>query len=188
MRSGKRAMGWVSVLWCACLVAPGAADARAAGTGHSPLQLCGEATRTQPGIGTAYHGMVQNDTYALSALVPPGLTAWSGVATEAPFHGFTMFLGPESCVIFQIQLRVEDDPAPNLRGATKRLDGVRMIESRRVALRKGARFLTRETVFSHAQPHEIDDGSVLLITPESRRAASERAYEQFVRSLNFHGR
>lgn len=189
MRNDRLAAGWIPVLLCTSLFLVAGPEARAAeSSAHFPFQTCGEATLTRPGVGTAYRWMVRNDTYAFSAVIPAGLTGWSGVAPEAPFHGFTVFLGPESCVIFQIQLRVDDGPPADLRGAVRRRDGVRMIERRNAGLRNGVRFVATKTMFSHARAQEVDDGSVVLITPESRRVADERVYRQFVRSLKFGGR
>lgn len=45
---------------------------------------CRHATMAKPGVGDQYKGAVSNEDYAFSLRIPTGLTAWSGVAREAP--------------------------------------------------------------------------------------------------------
>ena len=80
---------------------------------------CRQATTTLPQKGVAYRGAVTNDDYHFSARIPSDLTGWGGIADNAPFHGFTMFLDAkgDSCIVFEIHLRVDRIDTP------KRLSG-----------------------------------------------------------------
>ena len=85
-----------------------------AAASQSTVMRCEEATRARPQTSVAYTGQVDNDDYKLSLRVPDGLKGWGGVAPNAPFHGFTIFLDsePDACVLFEVHLRVDPTDAP----------------------------------------------------------------------------
>jgi len=47
------------------------------------LRTCVQVTSARPGVGNSYQGPVRNSDYDFKALIPPNLTAWSGV--KRPF-------------------------------------------------------------------------------------------------------
>ena len=150
---------------------------------------CGQATAVQPEVGNAFRGVVANEDYGLSARIPSGLTGWGGVAKDAPFHGFTIFLDSQkkACIDFQIHIRVDDDDAPkrSLHATSMRLGKARAWQSIREGRVADESVTNIRTSFSFKQPNQVDDGEVLLIVPTSRLPEAKRTYDAFIRSLKF---
>src|SRR5580693_6920762 len=75
-----------------------------------PILTCKAVSLARPGNGVQYRGNVSNGDYRFSATVPAGLAGW-GAGSDAPFHGFTIFLADQavgnSCIVFRIGMRVE---------------------------------------------------------------------------------
>ena len=150
---------------------------------------CRDVVTTRPGMGQAYTGTVENSDYNFSARIPPGRTAWGGVAESAPFHGFTIFLGPraESCLVFEVHISVdESDRFTPLPGAKSiqlgKADGWQTIYRGVV---RGVRLTNAKTAFSFKQPDQIDDGFILLITPDSSAGEATKTYRLFEQNLLF---
>lgn len=150
---------------------------------------CREVVTTRPGLGPAYAGRIENSDYNFSARIPPGLTAWGGVAESAPFHGFTIFLGPkaESCIVFEVHIRVDESqksaPLPGARSVPLgKADGWQTTYTGAVS---GMKLTNVQTAFSYKQPDQIDDGFILLITPDSGEGEALKTYRLFLRNFVF---
>jgi hypothetical protein len=162
---------------------------RQSGTPGSPVFDCVHATLTRPGTGHRFTGTIANADYALSAHVPDGLTAWSGVAEEAPFHGFSIALDSHerACIVFEVHLRVAVTDAPArassaIRIGLGRAQGWQSIRSGRVA---GVQMTNVSTVFSFSRGTRTDNGEVLLIVPTADLGKAGPVYDAFIRSIRF---
>jgi hypothetical protein len=146
---------------------------------------CDQTTNARPGMGRSFTGHVVNEDYAFAVTVPNQLTAWDGASDKAPFHGFVLFLDPQmrACIVFEIHIRVDDGDAPRRpRAATQiRLGDAWAWQE----LSTGGQLVNVRTTFSFRQNDQIDDGEILLITPESNRLRAQGIYDAFVRSLSF---
>ena len=148
---------------------------------------CEQLVTTRAGVGQAYRGAFRNDDYKVSARIPTGLVGWGGVANSAPFHGFTIFLNHEqtSCIVFEIHIRVIDQ---------ERLGPPPTAERLKLGRAKGWQFKSRgiagtlellnvETAFTSKLSDQVDDGTILLVTPLPGSAKAEEIYSRFVRSV-----
>jgi hypothetical protein len=96
-------------------------------TGASDLQSsvkgCKDVILTEPGHGDSYKGSFRNSDYRFTAIIPSHLTAWRGVADEAPFHGFTIFPDgtQQTCIDFKVHIRVDEGTAVQQPAAAKRI-------------------------------------------------------------------
>jgi len=156
--------------------------------GHqATVRECAQATNTRPRIGVQYRGYVKNEDYSFSARIPSGLTAWGGVANDAPFHGFTIFLDPsmKSCIVFEVHLRVDQSDAPEHQPAAKalQLGGARAWQTTEEGPAHGLALTNVRTVFSLKRPSQTDDGEILLIAPSSELREAKRKYETFLHSV-----
>jgi hypothetical protein len=155
---------------------------------QSKVVDCGQVTQTRPGRGHGFRGEVVNEDYVFSARIRGGLTGWGGVAQVAPFHGFTIFLDSQmkSCIIFEVHLRVDDNPPRHPRTATPiqlgRAQGWQWAREGNIADSTVANF---NTSFSFGPPNHVDDGEVLLIAPTPGFQEAKAAYDEFVRSIKF---
>ncbi|HTW46595.1 MAG TPA: hypothetical protein VMD92_01530 [Acidobacteriaceae bacterium] len=153
----------------------------------SKVRRCLDIVLTHPGIGPPYRGLVRNEDYDFSVNVPTGFTGWGGVAQSAPFHGFTIFLDSQgqSCIDFEIHIRVnEDDTAESSDGAMPVLlgkaRGWQVTNSGRV---HNLQLVNVVTKFTFRQRSQIDDGEVVLVTPERSAQRAKVLYESFLQSL-----
>jgi len=149
------------------------------------VQRCDQATNARPGLGRSFTGRVANDDYAFTVNIPSKLIAWDGVAEEATFHGFVLFLDSrlQACIVFDIQIRVDDKSMPDRASSATQM---RLGEAKaRQSIRTDGRLANVSTTFSFEQTDEIDDGEVLLIASESERPWAQGIYDTFVRSLTF---
>jgi hypothetical protein len=132
---------------------------------------------------------VKNDDYRFFAHIPSGLTAWGGVANDAPFHGFTIFLDPsmKSCIVFEVHLRVDDNDAPERPPKAKvlQLGDAQAWQTTDEGSSHGSSLTSVSTVFVLKQPNQTDDGSILLIAPSSELRKAMKIYEAFLRSVRF---
>ena len=132
---------------------------------------------------------MRNEDYNFSVTVPAGRTGWSGVAESAPFHGFTIFLDDkrQSCVVFEIHLRVEEEDAPKRPGRAKSLTlgKAKGWQSMSSGIAGGTRMLNVISDFSFTQADQVDDGSVRLIVPSGRAKGALKIYRKFLESLKF---
>jgi hypothetical protein len=155
---------------------------------HSSVKSCAQVTLTKPGIGDPYKGTVRNSDYNFTAILPSHMTAWSGVAGEAPFHGFTLFLDAagDSCIVFEVHIRVDEDAVKLPAGAKRLAIGKAIGWQEKVwGLINGSRFLNATTTFSFVQSDQIDDGEITLVAPESHSETAMKTYDEFVRNLHF---
>lgn len=132
---------------------------------------------------------MDNSDYNFVALLPSGLTAWSGVADVAPFHGFTIFLDStkKSCIDFEVHIRVDESTEPKRPQGAKRVSLGKAIgwESMSTGLIDGTRFENITITFSFVQPDQVDDGDIILVTPKSQAEASMKIYNEFIHHLAF---
>ena len=152
---------------------------------------CSQVTLTEPTLGVAYRAAVSNDDYKLSAAIPKGYTGWGGVAANAPFHGFTIFLDQSlrSCILFEVHIRVDDaDVPPHLHSAEAlSLGQARAWQiSSRVATKSGE-IINLRTSFTFEHDGETDAGQVTLISPVSEQRKSKPPYDHFLKSIHFGG-
>jgi hypothetical protein len=157
----------------------------------NPIRSCAKAVLTRPGIGPKYRGLLTNSDYRFTADIPAPLTGWGGVADEAPFHGFTIFLdkSARACIIFEIHIRV-DGAYPAYRkpqsSSPISLGNATAWQIRSSGTVNDTQIENIITTFSNRQRNsEIDDGSVELITPASHARDSEQTYLQFLQHLRF---
>lgn len=153
---------------------------------QTEVTTCEKATLARPGLGVSYQGFVSNEDYKFAAKIPKGEVAWSGVAENAPFHGFTIFLDSKmsSCINFEIHIRVSGDDASTFPQSTKKIrlgDGLarQWVNSGR----GGGSFVTNiNTSFSIERSGTIVDGTILLISPTSDLDRTKGIYDKFVRT------
>ena len=171
------------------LIYPSLMYSQDAKPGVETAMECGQATKTQPRSGVAYTGRVTNEDYDFSARIPFGLTAWGGVARDAPFHGFTVFLDPtmKSCIVFEVHLRVDEEDAPlQASGAAPlRLGKAQGWQTTEKGIVHGVGVTKVKTTFTFARPGRTDDGEILLISETSKLGEAKRTYDDFLRSLSF---
>ena len=165
-----------------------------AGATAPPVDTCDSITRAKPGVGVAYKGIVRNDDYGVQIVIPDGLTGWGGVAPEAPFHGFVIFLPDriQSCAGFEIRLRV--DPGDGARahrdnaGKAAMVGNVAGPQDIRSGFVDGIAFTNVAISFSVPQRGEVFDGSVWLVTPTKDLARNMPIFRSFVSHIRFDGR
>ncbi len=166
--------------------APIAAPQLAHSRARAPLS-CDRATMSRPQVGVAYRGDVSIDDYKLHARVPEGLTGWGGVANNAPFHGFTIFLDSlgRSCIVFEVHLRIDDDEVPVRPHTAKRLS-LGNATAWQVSNRNHAQGpINITTYFSFEQKSRVDDGRILLISPPEDFQKTRSTYTIFLNSIVF---
>jgi len=150
---------------------------------------CAQVSNTHPGIGHAYTGLVRNEDYDFTAHLEAGLTGWSGVAETAPFHGFVIFLDSteQSCILFEVHLRVDesDGQIHSPRAKDLRLGKAEAWQTTNIGVIEGIQVSNIRTAFSFKQATQIDDGVVLLITPNSKVRELRRIYDGFLKSIVF---
>jgi hypothetical protein len=169
------------LLATALFAASPGADAQARAT-----VSCAEATMTKPNVGVAYRGDVSIDDYKFHTRIPGGLTGWSGTATDAPFHGFTIFLDPSmhSCILFEIHLRIDDDEAPVRPHGAKAIAVGRATAWQITSGRQAKGPVNVTTYFSFRQDGQTDDGKVLLISPPEELQTTRVLYDALLRSVS----
>jgi hypothetical protein len=145
-------------------------------------------------VGAAYRGEVAIDDYKFAAHIPEGMIGWGGVASGAPFHGFTIFLGSamQSCILFEIHVRVnhvsvnEDEAPLRLESAkTFSLGEAKAWQTSTSAMVGTGRLTNVKTLFSFKQGDQIADGEVLLVSPSAELEKTRPIYEAFLRSIRF---
>lgn len=153
------------------------------------LVTCKEIGAVSTGIGWPAHGDFSNDDYGFSIHVPSHVTAWSGAAKEAPFHGFGFKIDKmgQSCIDLYLEWRVDRDEPPSLpiglvnipiRGATAGVANAR-------GEMNGKPYLNRVVYFTSKQKIEFVDGRISLIVPVGDEKRARAIFDAFVRSLRF---
>jgi hypothetical protein len=157
---------------------------------------CGSITSAQPGTGVAYKGTVRNSDYGLSVEIPSGQTGW-GAAAEAPFHGFTIFLAdqPKACIFFEIHLRIAADDGKTMTGARSakriKLGNRNGWENQASGLIDGIEWtnITVRFAMHHLRSaHEIDDGSITLVTRTQDEGKNLPIFRGFIKRIRFDGK
>ena len=149
---------------------------------------CDQITYARPGLGRSFTGHVVNDDYRFTATIPRRMTAWDGVADEAPYHGFVLFLDSrlEACIDFEIQIRIDQESAPK---QTASATHMQLGEAKAwQSIHGDDRWVNVSTLFSFKQAGEIDDGEVLLIAPKSRLPEARSIYDALLHSFRFSAR
>jgi hypothetical protein len=156
------------------------------------VQVCDSITNAQPGTGVAYRGTVRNSDYGLTVQIPAGQIAW-GAAPEAPFHGFAIFLSdqPKSCIIFEIHLRVDTkDKSPAESEKRIRLGNRGGWEEQTKGVIAGVEWSNVTVRFSMHHVHsgnEVDDGSIILVTPTQDIGKNTAIFREFMSHMRFGG-
>ena len=153
--------------------------------GQPEIMRCRDVTLANPGIGVPYRGAIANSDYRFVASIPKGLTGWGGVAEGSPFHGFTIFLDSklESCLVFDIHLRVDEADAPE-RAADAAL--LSMGAAQAWTTTNAQMGMTNiRTSFSSQQTKHFNDGQILLIAPTAALKKAKKTYESFLNSVKF---
>ena len=93
----------------------------------------------------------------------------------------------QSCIVFEIHIRVDEDdtaksPSQAEPPSLGKAKGWRTEVSGDV---DGVKLRNVETAFSYRQPDQVDDGTILLVTPLSEANRTLPVYEEFLRSLVF---
>ena len=145
--------------------------------GQTPkVVTCSQATLTKPEVGVAYRGAVTNDDYKFFATVPEGYIGWGGVAANAPFHGFTIFLDHSlrSCILFEVHMRVDDADGPLRLSSAKPLSlgQARAWQTSSVAIAKGGQIMNLKTIFTFDHDGQIYDGQITLVSPVSEQRST----------------
>ncbi len=146
---------------------------------------CDRATMTKPQVGVAYSGDITIDDYKLHVRIPEGLTGWSGVAADAPFHGFTIFLDPSmrNCIVFEVHLRIDEDEVP-VRPHVAKLLLLGNVTAWQVSSNNRAKGpINITTYFSFRQDSQIDDGKIILISRPDELQRTRSIYETFLKSV-----
>ena len=168
---------------------PSLAYSQPAKPGAEAVMECRQATKAQPHVGVAYTGHVKNQDYDFSVRIPPGLTAWGGVARDAPFHGFTVFLGPttRSCIVFEIHIRVDEEDAvlPASGAARLQLGKAQGWQTTEQAMVHGVSMTSVKTTLAFSRPGGTVDGEILLISPTSMLHETKGTYDGLLHSLSF---
>ncbi len=164
-------------------------QARSVSEQHPAAISCEQITLAKPGVGSAYQGTIKNEDYGFSAEVPAGLTGWSGVDQNAPFHGFTIFLNSQAnaCINFELHMRLdENDALKPLRSAKSlHLGDAQAWQSARSEKIKKVGMTNISTLFSFKRGKQIFDGNVILISPVSQLEGARRIYDKFIAKLVF---
>ena len=148
---------------------------------------CSQATMVKAGVGVPYSGDVSIDDYKLRARIPQGLTGWGGVAPDAPFHGFAIFLDSSmrDCIVFEIHLRIDDDEVP-VRPHTAKMLPLGNAKAWQI-VRSGSNRATDPvnltTYFSFGQNGQINDGRILLVSRPEELPKTRLLYETFLKSM-----
>jgi hypothetical protein len=162
----------------------------------SQVEVCESITNSKPGSGVEYKGSLRNSDYGLNVKIPPGLTGW-GAAPEAPFHGFAIFLAdqPKSCIIFEVHLRISIDESNSIDGgpAVKRVRIGNRIgwEAQTKGMIDGVEWtniIVRFSIRHVRSAHDIDDGSITLVTRTQDLDKRMPIFQNFVSNIRFEGK
>jgi len=173
-----------------------AVSALSAATQEAALSCQNIATPMEDGA--RYTGVVRNEDYRFSAIIPPGRAGW-GVRAPAPFHGFIVPLDGsgryregESCIDLYVGVRVrlpEDDSEKPLARAIERPATVGNQEGSERVDRElvGGEPFTVVTIRVDLPHPSSRQGymSLTLISPASKYARNRRTFDRFLSDLTF---
>ncbi len=168
------------------IAAPAVAQTPAPATN---VVACDQATTTRPGVGVDYRGRVMIDDYKFAANIPKGMSGWGGVASSAPFHGFTIFLdrSMRTCIVLEIHIRVDRPDAPPRPASAKPLS-LGKATAWQISMSGAttrANLNNIATYFTFEHDGEIDDGEVLLVSPPTELGRAVPVYENLLKSIRF---
>nr|WP_199038405.1 hypothetical protein [Dyella sp. ASV24] len=156
---------------------------------EAEVKTCDQMVTTKPGMGHAFVGHVASEDYRFSVQIPAGSTGWTGVAEDAPFHGFTMFLDEkqQNCIVFDIHVRVDEDERPHHPSYARQMHfgtarGWQWATHGKAA---GVPYSNVITTFSYEGSAGSADGEMRLIAPTADLAQTKQKYDKFVRTLSF---
>ena len=153
------------------------------------LVTCNDLGAVSTGIGWPARGDFSNDDYGFSVRVPRNVTAWSGAAMAAPFHGFGFSLDKtrQSCINLYLEWRVDrDEPPPLPPGLVAvPMDGATAGVAETHGEINGKPYLNRVIYFTSKQKNEFVDGQISLIIPVGDEKRARVMFDEFVRSLRF---
>lgn len=126
------------------------------------LVTCKDIGAVSTGIGWPARGDFYNSDYGFSVHVPSHVTAWSGAAKDAPFHGFGFSLNEtrQSCINLYLEWRVDRDEMPSRPAGLVDVpmdDASAVVAETRGEI-NGKPFLNRVVYFTSKQKNEFVDG------------------------------
>jgi hypothetical protein len=153
------------------------------------IKTCSDISLARAGSGVGYRGLVENDDYHLSIVIPSNLMGW-GADRVAPFHGFTIFLPGQNkiagCVVFEIHHRVDLGDETNTReGSTVRSIKLGNIEGSLEERAGEINGTALKNVTITFLVEEVDEGSVWLITPMKDLKKNLPIFDRFVSQVRF---
>lgn len=156
---------------------------------EAEAKTCDQMVTTKPGMGHAFVGHFVSEDYRFSVHIPAGSTGWTGVAEDAPFHGFTMFLDEkqQTCIVFDIHVRVDEDEQPHHPSYAKKMHfgTARGWQWSTQGNAAGVPYSNVITTFSYGGSAGAADGEIRLIAPAADLAGTKQKYDEFVRTLSF---
>jgi hypothetical protein len=159
------------------------------------VSTCEQETLAKRGIGVSYTGTVRNDDYGFSVTIPDGLVGW-GAVPNAPFHGFAIFINPESkarsCIVFRIAIHVDleaENAAPGRED--RRLERVSV--GGRSATQTSSFGSIRGTIYENVnvwlqvlhKNDDIHDVGIVLVTPKDDAVKTRAILDRFIASFRF---
>jgi hypothetical protein len=160
------------------------------------ISTCDNQTLVRPGVGVPYQGTIRNDDYRFSVTVPEGLVGWGGVAPNAPFHGFAIFIRDsasetKSCIVFRIGIHVDLDED---KATTEQQEfrTQRITVGHRPARRTSSIGSAHGTIYENVNvwlqvPHGGDshDLEIVLVTPKNEAAKTRGMFDKILASFHF---
>jgi hypothetical protein len=154
---------------------------------------CEQETLARPGVGVSYKGTVRNEDYRFSATIPDGLVGW-GAAPNAPFHGFSIFIDPESkarsCIVFRIAIHVDLD-GDEEKHERKDVRLERITVGGQSANRRSSVGSVEGTIYENVdvslqaplKKDDIHDVEIVLVTPKSDVVRTRAIFDRFIASF-----
>jgi hypothetical protein len=123
-----------------------------------------------------------------------GLVGW-GAASNAPFHGFTIYLGsgPSSCISFEIHIRVElpeDSEATNKPEKRTKVERVKVgnrwgLQTVEAGIERGTEFENVTVTIQLPRSGYYNDAAITLVTPTNEAANAKTVLARFLSSFRF---
>jgi hypothetical protein len=153
------------------------------------VKSCSSFFNGSAGSGVAYRHHILNDDYHMSVVVPQGETGWSGVADDAPFHGFAVFpVGTRSsCIILVVGWRVDDDEKPSRPpGSTDaKIRGTQAWSEQREGTIEHQNMMNEIVSFSAPVRTTFADGQVIMVASADEAPKVRKIYQRVLESLSF---
>lgn len=153
------------------------------------VKSCAGFVNGSAGSGVAYRHHILNDDYHMSIVAPKGETGWSGVADDAPFHGFAIFPAGarSSCIILFVGWRVDDDKKPvRPPGSTDvKIRGTQAWSEHLEGVVEHQKMVNEIVSFSAPVRTTFADGQVIMVAPADEAPKVRKIYQQVLESLSF---